>query len=223
MFHAKAKAVVYTGLVLLQFEMFSNILLTLHHSGQARQGGIFVAGPVSQAVMLAQSEGLENTHWTLVELNGQPVEAGSTDKEAYFELDPKGKTLQGLTGCNRMSGGYETRGDALQFSKVVMTRMACVKGMEIEAAFSKALNSDNEVQAEWIGAGVVGCRGVACAVQGRSEVKSSLSLRSFFASLRLCARCLPLCGGLTETRSSRKDAKDAKKDRKKKRKPFICL
>jgi heat shock protein HslJ len=135
MFHAKAKAVVYTGLVLLQFEMFSNIT-------QGKPGKVdIVAGPVSQAVMLAQSEGLENTHWTLVELNGQPVEAGSTDKEAYFELDPKGKTLQGLTGCNRMSGGYETRGDALQFSKVVMTRMACVKGMEIEAAFSKALTA----------------------------------------------------------------------------------
>jgi heat shock protein HslJ len=135
MLHAKAKAVVYAGLALLQFEMFSNIT-------QADPSKVdVVVEAVSQAVMLAQSKGLENTHWSLVELNGQPVEAGSTAREAYFELDSKNKRLQGSSGCNSMSGGYETRGDALQFTKVVMTRMACEKGMEIEAGFSKALTA----------------------------------------------------------------------------------
>jgi len=138
MLHAKAKAVVYAGLALLQFEMITQG----KPSKPSKPSKVdIVVELVAKAVLPAQPAGLENTHWTLVELNGQPVEAGSTDKEAYFELDPKGKTLQGLSGCNRMSGGYETRGDALQFSKVVMTRMACVKGMEIEAGFSKALTA----------------------------------------------------------------------------------
>jgi putative lipoprotein len=103
-----------------------------------------VVEPVSQSVMPEQSGGshrLENTHWILVEINGKPVEAGSTANEAYFELDSKGKRIQGSTGCNRLSGGYETEGDTLEFSKVVMTQMACIKGMEIEAAFSKALTA----------------------------------------------------------------------------------
>jgi putative lipoprotein len=98
-----------------------------------------VVEPASHGVMPSQTAGLENTHWTLVELNGKPVEAGSTAKEAYFELNSNDKRLQGSSGCNRMTGGYETKGDELQVSKVVMTRMACVKGMEIEAEFSKAL------------------------------------------------------------------------------------
>jgi heat shock protein HslJ len=139
MLRIKAKVVVYAGLALLQLAMFSNITqgITQGNPGKAD----IVVGSVSQAAMLAESEELENTHWTLVELNGQPVEADSTANEAYFELESRDKRLQGSSGCNRMSGGYETRGDALQFSKVAMTRMACVKGMEIEAGFSKALTA----------------------------------------------------------------------------------
>jgi heat shock protein HslJ len=129
MLQAKAKAMIYAGLALLQFGMSSSI--TYGDLGQVNIA----------ADLPAQPRRLENTHWTLVELNGRPVGADSAAKEAYFELDSKGQRLQGSSGCNRMSGGYETRGDALQVSKVAMTRMACEKGMEIEAAFSKALTA----------------------------------------------------------------------------------
>ena len=109
-------------------------------SGHPRTVNIVVE-PVSRAVMPGRSASLENTHWTLVELNGSLVDAGSTARETYFELNSQEKRLEGSSGCNRMTGGYAISGDSLQFSKVVMTRMACVKGMEIEAGFSKALSA----------------------------------------------------------------------------------
>jgi uncharacterized lipoprotein YbaY/heat shock protein HslJ len=84
---------------------------------------------------------LENTRWKLVELNGNPVTPVSPRQEAYLELESKGKRLAGSGGCNKILGGYELTGDQLRFTKVASTRMACIKGMETEQEFLKALEA----------------------------------------------------------------------------------
>ena len=103
---------------------------------------------------------LENTHWSLVELNGTPIEPGATAKEAYFELNSNDKRMQGSSGCNRISGGYKTKDDALQFTRVVMTRMACLKGMEIETAFSKAVTATTKFRLSDAGLELFGADGL---------------------------------------------------------------
>jgi len=82
--------------------------------------------PTSAATTTINSELLE-THWKLVELNGQPVTnpAGS-QKEAFIMLTKEGNRLQGSGGCNNLMGSYAlTDGNQIKFSGVAMTRMAC--------------------------------------------------------------------------------------------------
>jgi heat shock protein HslJ len=70
---------------------------------------------------------LLETHWKLVELNGQAVtNPAGNQKEAYIMLTKEGNRLQGSGGCNSLMGSYELKeGNQIKFSGVAMTRMAC--------------------------------------------------------------------------------------------------
>lgn len=86
---------------------------------------------------------LVDTYWKLVELAGKPVGGVNLpEREPYITLQSnEGKPrLVGFSGCNRMSGGYSVDKDTVQFTDVVMTRMACVKNTDIEDAFTQALD-----------------------------------------------------------------------------------
>jgi heat shock protein HslJ len=72
-----------------------------------------------------KSTTLENVQWTLVQLEGKAIEVGSRGAPTLM-LSSKDKRLSGFAGCNRMIGGYELDGDALRFSGVATTRMACI-------------------------------------------------------------------------------------------------
>jgi putative lipoprotein len=80
---------------------------------------------------------LENTYWKLTELGGAPVTG--TQIEPHLVLDPTTQRVTGSGGCNQLSGGYQVNGDRLRLSQTVGTMMACMKGMETEKAFLKAL------------------------------------------------------------------------------------
>jgi heat shock protein HslJ len=47
--------------------------------------------------------------------------------------------VTGSGGCNQLTGGYQVNSDRLRLSQTVGTMMACMKGMETEKAFLKAL------------------------------------------------------------------------------------
>ncbi|UFH55723.1 META domain-containing protein [Spirosoma sp. KNUC1025] len=86
---------------------------------------------------------LTNTHWILVEVNGQPVIHAGLNKEASLQLAPEGNKLTGSTSCNRMFGTYTLSGnEKIQFSGIGSTRMAC-PDMSTETAFLKALEATN--------------------------------------------------------------------------------
>ena len=76
---------------------------------------------------------LAGTEWMIEGIGGTAVVAGS---EPTLSFDAEGR-ISGTTGCNRYFGGYEQAGDALTFSGVGMTKMACMADgvMEQEAAF----------------------------------------------------------------------------------------
>jgi heat shock protein HslJ len=73
----------------------------------------------------AKSTTLENVQWTLVQLEGKTVELGTRGAPTLM-FSSKDKRMSGFAGCNRMVGGYELNGDALKFSGVATTRMACI-------------------------------------------------------------------------------------------------
>ncbi len=78
--------------------------------------------------------------WHLAELHGSPAAAGAGGRQATLEFVTDGR-VAGFGGCNRIAGPYAISGDSLRFGPLVMTRMACDKGMELEAAFATALDS----------------------------------------------------------------------------------
>ena len=84
---------------------------------------------------------LENTYWKLTRIGGKPAEIGAGGHEVFMMFAGEGRRVQGFSGCNRFTGGYELDGKRLVFKQMAGTRMACMEGMEQEAAFLKALES----------------------------------------------------------------------------------
>jgi putative lipoprotein len=87
----------------------------------------------------SRSPELRGTDWRLVALGDQPVAPADSQRAARVVLQPNSKQVAGSGGCNRLFGVYELNGDALRFSGVGSTKMACRTGMDTEAAFLSTL------------------------------------------------------------------------------------
>jgi heat shock protein HslJ len=83
---------------------------------------------------------LAGPEWRLVELNGRPAGTGAGGRPATLQFIEEGR-VAGFGGCNRIAGPYAVTGDSLRLGPLVMTRMACSEGMELETAFAAALDS----------------------------------------------------------------------------------
>ena len=97
------------------------------------------ASPKAVVDSPAASPALRGTDWKLVALGDKPVTPTDTQRVAHILLQPDSKQVAGSGGCNRMFGVYELNGDALRFSGVGSTKMACRDGMDTEAAFLASL------------------------------------------------------------------------------------
>lgn len=86
---------------------------------------------------------LVNTHWKLTELNGDDFSMPEGMKrEPNFILEVDNNRMSGFAGCNKMSGTYVLVGKKLNFPDgIVMTRMACASGMDVEQSFTQALQA----------------------------------------------------------------------------------
>ena len=98
---------------------------------------------------LTPSYSLTNTYWKLTELDGAPVTmAPEQEREVRITLTDDGK-VQGFTGCNRVMGGYTLAGNALRFTQLAGTRIACPPPlMQLESAVLANLNSVTGYQLE---------------------------------------------------------------------------
>jgi heat shock protein HslJ len=79
--------------------------------------------------------------WELMELNAKTASAGAGGRRATIRFDADSARVSGFAGCNRFSGSYTLNGDSLRFGPLVMTRMACTDGMELEHDLSAALEA----------------------------------------------------------------------------------
>ncbi len=68
---------------------------------------------------------LENVQWTLLQIDGEAVKTSSRGTPT-MSLASKDRRMSGFAGCNRMMSGYELDGEALKFSGMATTRMACI-------------------------------------------------------------------------------------------------
>lgn len=82
---------------------------------------------------------LLNTYWRLSSLGSTAVQAGAAQREPHLSLQEQDHRVAGSLGCNAMNGSYALDGEHLAFGPMISTRMACVKGMDIEHGFTDAL------------------------------------------------------------------------------------
>ncbi|GHV34261.1 hypothetical protein FACS1894178_1410 [Bacteroidia bacterium] len=94
---------------------------------------------------------LINKYWKLVELNGKPVEASNSLKEAHLTFKLNGEVFGNLS-CNAYHATYKLEaGNRIRIAEGISTKMMCMQ-MEIEDGLAKVLNmvdnynvSDNEL------------------------------------------------------------------------------
>ncbi len=88
----------------------------------------------------ANPSDLTGTQWTLVMLNGVPMDAGAP--AITLQFDAKGQ-VAGSAGCNGYGGNFSAHNGTIQFSQIISTLMACQDEtvMANESAYLQTLNS----------------------------------------------------------------------------------
>jgi len=81
--------------------------------------------------------------WRLVELNGQPAPRGAGGKPGTLTLVEGEGQASGFAGCNRFSGTVTTSAGQIQFGPLMLTKMACSEGMDLEAHYPSTLNGSS--------------------------------------------------------------------------------
>jgi putative lipoprotein len=85
---------------------------------------------------------LFGTTWRLTELNGKPPAEATGKNFAQLVLDESQNRYSGSSGCNRLTGTIELKGDSLSFGAGASTMMACPEPlMTQEQSFTKMLQS----------------------------------------------------------------------------------
>lgn len=90
---------------------------------------------------------LENTHWRLVEVNGEPVVTPDNGRDVYMLLSREGdvRKLKGHAGCNGLGGDYKLDGNTISF-QVITTRMYCELQMKTENQFTQMLTATDRYE-----------------------------------------------------------------------------
>lgn len=84
--------------------------------------------------------------WTLTGINGDDFSATGNQETPMLNMQSKDHTVNGTTGCNRLSGKFEVAGDSISFNKLITTKRAC-EG-KTEQHFLKALEKVNTYKVE---------------------------------------------------------------------------
>lgn len=82
---------------------------------------------------------LEGTYWRATELGGKPAPKQDPQREAHLRFQ-KGR-VSGSDGCNRVTGGYQLKGDRVTFTQIAATQMACLTSSGTEEPFHNALKN----------------------------------------------------------------------------------
>jgi len=70
-------------------------------------------------------DAIEGPRWTLVELNGQSVQASDSAHRPWIQFSAADERVSGNGGCNRFGGKYTRTDSSLHLAQLVSTKMAC--------------------------------------------------------------------------------------------------
>jgi heat shock protein HslJ len=98
-----------------------------------------IASPVA-ARTPSQALPLTSTYWNAIEVAGKPVPPQPATREAHLSFQPAGR-VTGSDGCNKVSGTYALKADAITFGQMIGTQMACLDTAEIGPAFHAAFKT----------------------------------------------------------------------------------
>jgi heat shock protein HslJ len=108
-------------------------------------------------------ETIADRDWQLVQIargaGGAPTVPSA--RPPSLRLDSKEGRASGFAGCNRFSGSYQLAGDRLTFGPLLSTKMACERGMDVEAAYLDALAKTGSWSQEKDGIVLRGAGGVS--------------------------------------------------------------
>jgi heat shock protein HslJ len=101
--------------------------------------------PVSTSpapVTIQKITDLSGTRWTLIALEGEPIQPSSTGWAAPgIDFAANGQSVVGFSGVNRFGGRYTQDGAALEFGPLAMTRRAGPPDlMQTESRFTRILS-----------------------------------------------------------------------------------
>jgi heat shock protein HslJ len=89
---------------------------------------------------------LEKTYWKATQVGEIRVQHIEHVREPHVVFNAG--RLSGADGCNRITAGYELRGDRIHVSVFAATRMACEDTQRIERAFTAALTNATQWRVE---------------------------------------------------------------------------
>jgi putative lipoprotein len=95
----------------------------------------------SETPSSVQPAELVGTSWKLIELGGDDVAPAGGVRMVHIIMAPDDSSVKGFAGCNTFFGQFETMDDALAFSAMGSTMMACPNGMDTEQRFFTALGA----------------------------------------------------------------------------------
>lgn len=105
----------------------------------------------AEAAALLAREGptgipLAAVEWRLMSVAGIPAIPGADETLPSLSIDEAEGRVAGSAGCNRMMGGYSAEGEALRFTQLATTRMACLPDsvMDQEQRLLEALERSRE-------------------------------------------------------------------------------
>jgi putative lipoprotein len=110
---------------------------------------------------------LAGREWNLTELGGGPAELGNGGKPATLTFSDADNKVSGFSGCNRLAGTYQTKGDSLRMGPLALTRMACPSGMELETKFGAALDATRSYRITGKRLDLVGETGVVASLEAK--------------------------------------------------------
>jgi heat shock protein HslJ len=61
-------------------------------------------------------------------------------REPNLIFRSEGNRLNGFSGCNTLAGTYQLNGSDLNLHGIAATKMACLQGMDVDAAFLPVLD-----------------------------------------------------------------------------------
>ena len=93
---------------------------------------------------------LKDTYWKLIELDGATiVMEPAQQREVRITLAGEGSRLIGFSGCNQLVGAYVQESNALRFTQMASTKMACAAPfMELESQVLKKLGDTTAYRIE---------------------------------------------------------------------------